>query len=344
MSEIAAAAPSLSIDQMAAEFDAAPKVKDEAVDVAEDAEEQVETVDGEAEEELEASDSSAEDDEGEAEEEETEEPSEPEIPPPVSWSKEDAATWAELTPAARAIVARREADRDRAVAQAMQKASEAGKQVQTAAAQLQEFAKLGADAFEQKWQEKSQGPIDWAAALRNARDDAEFDAITRNKALYDAEKAEVEQAKAAAAERDAEALQAFRAAEVQKLPELAPELCDPKTGLKRVEAVVEFLSTRGFGDVIARASAVELSIASLALDGLKYREAQSAASKQAAIPRKNPTSHAKPVPGATGQGAASPQRVLQAVSQRATKTGAISDMVALFDAEDAQKARKGVRR
>jgi hypothetical protein len=338
-----AAAPSLSVSDGPLSLDEFVAMENAEAEAPE--EESAAETDGELDEEIEAT---ADDDESEAEaeaeEEEPEEIAEPEIPAPQSWSKEDAEAWAKLTPEARAIVAKREADRDRAVSQAVQKASEAGKQVIAAAQQLQEFAKLGADAFEQKWQEKTQGPIDWAAALRGARDDAEFDAITRNKALYDAERTEVERAKAAAAERDAEALQTFRAAEVQKLPELAPELCDPKTGLKRVEAVVEFLSTRGFGDVIARASAVELSIASLALDGLKYREAQRAAQKQAAIPRKNPISQAKAVPGSTGQGVASPQRTLQAASQKLTKSGSLSDLVELFNAEDAQKARKGARR
>jgi hypothetical protein len=338
-----AAAPSLSVSDGPLSLDEFVAMENaEAAEPEADLEEEAAdaSADDEPEEEVEAS---AEDD-GETEEEEPEEIAEPEIPAPQSWSKEDAEAWAKLTPEARAIVAKREADRDRAVAHAVQKASEAGKQVQAAAQQLQEFARLGADAFEQKWQEKTQGPIDWAAALRGARDDAEFDAITRNKALYDAERTEVERAKAAAAERNTEALQAFRAAEVQKLPELAPELCDPKTGLKRVEAVVEFLNTRGFGDAIAHVSAAELSIASLALDGLKYREAQSAAQKQAAIPRKNPVSQAKAVPGSTGQGVASPQRTLQVASQKLTKSGSLNDLVELFNAEDAQKARKGARR
>lgn len=327
----------ITLDQFAAELVAEQQPDNEAAaQKEEDEEETPEVAEESGAEELEA--------EADSDEEEAAATETPEIPPPRSWSAEDRAAWAALTPEARAVVAKREADRDRAVSIAATKVAELGKQVQAYASQVEELAALGASAFAERWGEDTQPPIDWSAALRGARTDQEFDEITRQKAMYDAERTEVERASRAAAEQSKAAHAAFLAEEGEKLPTLAPELCDPKTGDARRKAVAEFLVARGIEpEALKFASAAELAIASLALDGLKYREAQKQAKVAAAAPRKNPTvSPAKPV-RASGVGDASPQRNLQALSQRLTKSGRLDDFVALELAEQEQKARKKAR-
>lgn len=63
------------------------------------------------------------DEEPEVEEEPEEDKPEP-VPPPNSWSKEDAKAWEALTPEAQAVVARREAERDKFVRETGRKAAE----------------------------------------------------------------------------------------------------------------------------------------------------------------------------------------------------------------------------
>jgi hypothetical protein len=267
-----------------------------------------------------------------------ESPAEPEIQAPQSWSKEDREAWAKLTPEARAVVSKREADRDRAVSQAVQKAAELGRQVQQYADQVEQYAALGADAFEARWQENAAGPIDWASAMRSAQTPEEFDSIQRNKAVYDAEKAEVERARKTAAEQSNAAHSAFLAEEAKKLPELAPELVDPERGEARRKEVAEFLFNRGIdAESLRYASAAELGIASLALDGLKYREAQAKArAKAKAAPVTQPT-NAKPAKAISpGAQASFPtkQRALQGLETRLTRSGSIDDATNLLLARD----------
>lgn len=322
-----AAAPSgpISLDQFVAEMDAeqaAPAVEDEDDAPVEAA------ADDEAPAEIE-----------EPEFEDEEEPEAAPIPdPPVSWSKEDREGWAELTPKAREIVLRREADRDKAVSQAVQKASEATKAVQVLSEQTNQIAHLATDAFERKWQEKTQGPIQWAALARQM-DPAEYQAL---RADYEADKVEVERASKAAAEQSQLARSAFLTEEWEKLTKIAPELTDPKEGQARRAKVAEYLVGEGIpGEAVGDASAVEWKIAWKAM---RFDMMEAKAKEQSALPRKNPVaSSPKPV-RPVGSGDASPQRNLQGLSQKLTKSGKLDDFVALMDAEQAQATRKAIRK
>lgn len=296
---------------------------DSAVEAGEDASD-----DAEAEIDLEALDI----------EEEPETPAAPEIPPPQSWAKDDHEAWAALTPEARAVVAKREADRDKAVSQAVQKATEASKQVQQYASQMAQFAHLGASAFEAKWQEGAKGPIRWDLALSEAQTEEDFNHITRNKALYDAEKAEVERAIKLATEQEQSAHKAFLAEESEKLPKMAPELADPKTGPARRQAVAGFLMDQGFEASDLRfLSAAELKIASLALDGLRYREAVNKARGKAKDGLKPSPTNAKPgkaiAPGAQSS-TPSKGRALQGLEAKLTRSGHLDDAVSLLVARE----------
>ena len=283
-------------------------------------------------------------DEADEVEAEAEEESEPEpIPdPPQSWSKEDREAWADLTPKAREVVLRREKDRDTAVAKFAQQTTEAVKAVQAIAQRTQEIETLATDAFEAKWQEKTKGPISWSNWLAQAQSQDEFQQIMLQKAQYDAEKADLERAKKYAEEQSELSYRAFIAEQSQELPKVAPELADPEKGAERRAKVFKHLEERGFPpEVLKHVSAIELAVA---YDAMRFREMDAKAKTQAAAPRKTqPTPPAKPVKP-TGTGSVSPQRNLQALSQKLTKTGTLDAFVELMNAEEDLRARKQGKR
>lgn len=326
----------ITLDQFAAEMTAeqekaaAPAVEEEEAAPVEAEAEAVTEEEIEAAEELEA------EAEGEAEEEE---PAPEPIPdPPQSWSKDDREAWNELTPKAREVVLRRESDRDKAIAQAVQKASEAVKFVQNLATQTEEIAYIAEDQFEKRWQEKAQGPIQWAQLARTM-DPIEYQTL---RAEYETEKAAKETAAKRAAEQSQLAYQAFVAEEFTKLNEIAPELTDPKDGQSRREKVFSWLESQGVPrDVFKHTAAIELKIAWKAM---RFDEMEAKAKEQAKLPRKNPIAAPVKAVRAAGSGDASPQRNLQALSQKLSKSGKLDDFVALMNAEQEQAARKQAKR
>lgn len=319
----------LSIEQAVAELGKAPPpVKAEKPQPAPAPEEPEEEIQPEADPDPDNALAEGEDtlevDEPDAEAEDDPEP----IPePPVSWSKEDREGWAELTPKAREIVLRREADRDKAVSQAVQKASEATKAVQILSEQTNQIAHLATDAFERKWQEKAQGPIQWAALARQM-DPAEYQALH---AEYEADKIEVDRAAKAAAEQSKLARGAFLTEEWKKLEQIAPELTDPKEGHARREKVASYLIEQGIpGEAVGDASAIEWKIAWKAM---RFDMMEAKAKEQSALPRKNPAvAQAKPVRPAAG-GDPSPTRTLQAAMTTLSKTGTVDAAVAALQAQ-----------
>lgn len=332
-----AAAPTgpITLDQFAAELvaeQAAPEEEEkepaEAADKLDAAEE--------PEEELAAD---AEDDDAEAPEEE--EPPHETVPPPQSWSKEDREVWGSLTPEVQKVVLKREADRDKAIAQTRQQAAELTKQVQTFAQRAEEYAHLGADAFEARWRENTEGPINWAIALQTAQNPAEFQEILKEKAVYEAEKAQLEGAQKRAQEQSQLARTAFLAQEWKALEEIAPELADPKEGKARREKIVSYLSEQGIpAELLPDIGAVELK---LAWKAMRFDEMEAKAKAAAKLPRRNPTALPPKAIKASGTGDVSPNRNLQALSQRLTKSGKLDDFVALTVAEEEQRARKKAR-
>lgn len=261
-----------------------------------------------------------------AEDAEPEAPKEPEIPPPVSWSKDDAATWAALTPEARAVVAKREADRDRAVSLAMQEKAAALKELNEISAELQEWAPKALQIFQDRWQGATP---EWWAQLAQ-QDPQQYWTL---KAQFDAEREQAGKLQAEAARTQEASHRAFLAEEAKKLAEVAPELVDPKMGEARRKAVAEFLVQNGIEpDALSYASAAELKIASLALDGMKWREAQAKArAKASEAPKQQPapTRPARPIAPATS-GIPSKGRELQGLEARLTKTGSLDAAVDLL--------------
>lgn len=338
----AADSGALSLDQFVGALD-----KDAEAANAETEEEIERQGDGETEVEAEAEAVEEDETEIEAEAEEEEEPEpepepEPKLPAPQSWAKEDRAAWDALPAAAQAVIAKREADRDRAVSEAATKAGRAAAEVQALAQNYEQvknnvYGELEreAETWSKRW-----GNVDW----QRLADDRPKDYISY-KAQADAEREQVFATKARLDKVAADAKKAsdlartaFLAEQSDLLMTLSPELTDPEKGPARRAKVAEFLLKQGFSeDVLAEISAPELAIS---YDAMRWRDAQEAAKKQASLPRKNPTSTAKPTPTGGGQAVASPQRTLQAASQKLTKTGRLDDFVNLLNAEEEHRSRK----
>lgn len=332
----AAADAPLSIDAFVGELD---KAQDAPVNEDEDKAEAEAGAEDEAAEEV---DAAAEDEEIEASEDDEEEEA-PRVAPPQSWAKEDHEAWNELTPKAQQVVLKREADRDRAVAEAATKAGKAAADVKGLAERYEVAAKSITDDVtraSQTWNKKW-GNVDW---VRYARENPK--AYTEDKALADAERQDIieyaNHQRKVQADADAAAelaRKAFLSEEWTKLETLSPELTDPAKGKERRKEVIEYLGGQGFTqDVLVDVSAVELTIARKAM---LWDSAQKAATKQAQIPRKNPVSTTKALPsgGASG-GGSTPQRDLQEASRRLTKVGSIDAFVGLLNAEEQARSRK----
>lgn len=257
----------------------------------------------------------------------------PAIEPPASWSAADKKTWAKLTPEVQAVVAKREADRDRAVSVANQEKGELTRVLTQVAERYQEQAPLLADQFSQRW-----GGIDW---VKFARDDPDNCQVYR--AEMEAERERLDRFNAETKRVSDLAYQRFLADEGEKLRSVAPDLADPDKGPDRRRRVAEFLVKQGFEPERLRyATAAELSIAQ---DAMKWREAQADAQRRASLPKKQPAAAPPPKPIASnGAGtAAPPQRALQGLETKLTKSGSLDDAVSLLLARQTQ-ASKGNRR
>lgn len=271
--------------------------------------------------------------EAEAEPEPEEEPA-PQIDPPRSWSKEDAAIWSQLPPEAQEVVARREAERDRATHLAIQEKAELtnvvtqiAQRYQQFAPQMQAQAQSEAEAFEARW-----GDVDWQTLADQRPED-----YHRFSAMYDAEKKTLEQrqgqAKALAAEAErASQLARMRYLEEEnaKLQQLSPQLA---ANAERRQEVAQFLFDNGFApEVLQDMSATELWLAHHAMRSI---EADRKVQKAVAAPRPaTPAPKAVPVRGA---GAPSKGRDLQGLETRLTKSGSLDDAVALLVARNAKR-------
>lgn len=274
-------------------------------------------------------------------EEEEAEPA-PAIPMPRSWSKEDAAAWEDLSPAAREVVAKREADRDRAVAAKAQETARLNHEVQTLAQRFQEVAPVAQDraaAAEQTWTQKWAN-VDWVAVAQQYSAE-EYNQI---RAECEAERDDVLYLRdeayrlAQEAKHTSElAYQRFIAEEAQKLPTMAPELIDPEKGAERRQKVAEHLFSNGYDpETVKHMSAFELTTTWKAM---MWDEAQKRAKAQTQMPRKQPPGSPPRgiAPNAASPGA-SPKRALQGLETRLTKERSVDAAVELLMAR--QSGRK----
>lgn len=256
----------------------------------------------------------------EGEEAEVEEPALPAIDPPPFWDADAKAAFASLTPEQQTIVSAQASKQATEASQAIQKAAERAKAAETQAARVSDLA-TGLNAFLPKaletFKDRWEG-IDWPAW-------AEQDpgAALKGKMQFEAEQAEVQRLSDAKEQAERLAAEQFVTTEFAKLPEVAPDLVDPKEGAARRTALAAFLVQHGVShEQLPNISAVEMS---LAYDAMRYRQLKAAPPK---VAPKSLATAARP-PARPGAAAASPNRNNTAAN-RFAQTRSVDDAVALL--------------
>jgi hypothetical protein len=148
--------------------------------------------------------------------------------------------------------------------------------------------------FKSRWE-----GVDWSAVADTYGTDQAFKLRTQ----MENEAEQLKQLQTANEIAEREQLQNFRKERAQQFQALIPEFVDPKTGPQKQQEVFDFLRAQGIPDdvIINRASAVELA---LAVDAMKWRNAQAEAKKLASAPAKPApvkTTPAKPAAQATAR-------------------------------------------
>lgn len=264
----------------------------------------------------------------------------PPIEPPRSWTKDAKERWNALPPETQAYLAEREQQRDREVRRSQNEAAEATKRI---AAQQQELEKARKD-YEAK-----------LPALMQALQDAQSGAFSDIKTVDDVTRLatedpfrylqwqahqqklqavnyEMEQAKTRQTGEQRNAWATHVQAENAKVVELHPELADPKAVEKWQKAAVDLLEDKGFTkDELNRLasgndklSIFDHRIQSLLIDGVKYRQAQSAPAKVVppTVPKVERPGTAKP------QGSTAQERV-QALQKQFDASPTVDNATAL---------------
>ena len=225
-------------------------------------------------------------------------PPEPEtaIEPPQFWDAEGKERFAKLSPASQKEVVEYEKQRTAAVAKAMQKAAETTKQSEAKLKQLQEAAERIGDyvdaqsAHMQAWEQWLESDAAQELAVTNST------AYNAELARYDREKREYEKVLASKAEAEQVTYRTFIEEQRKLLPEIAPELADPKEGPQRMKDTMTYLGQRGIpAEQVRGISALE---ASIAYKAMLWDRAQAKAKEQ---PKPKPKP-AGPTAPAAGQG------------------------------------------
>lgn len=248
-------------------------------------------------------------------------------PAPASWSKEEGEVWKTLKPEARAIIAKREADRDRATAEAVQKTGQFGAQLKKINDQYQEYLPIFTDGFEARW-----GKIDWVALAKETTAE-EYNEI---RAQMEEERKQLDAYKVKAKEAADTAYAAFLSEEMPKLERLVPEIAKPGEPRNKL---LKYVGDLGYGpDDIKHASAVELSIAWKAM---KYDEAYARAKERVKGGKKPGEAAPKAVKSQpTGAAPNSKQAEVKALQNRVAQTRSIDDAARLLVAREERTARR----
>lgn len=195
------------------------------------------------------------------------------LPMPVSWSKEDTEAWKALPAETQAVIARREADRDKYVRETGRKAAETRHTVEQEARQIiaqqaeQAAATLRAYAAQFMPQEPDQRLLytgNQDDVLTYQRQDAAYRAATAQQHQLHQEVARSQQQ---ATEARTQADQAEIAVDAQRLKEQLPEWFDPSAGpelrqsLQSIGAELgypaELMAQAGSNDILALKKAAE---------------------------------------------------------------------------------------
>lgn len=300
---------------------------------------QAEAVEPRAEIEAEAPEAEAEvGDEYEVEVEAAEEAQPEPTDMPSSWSKEDAEHWDALPPATQAMIARREGQRDAAVNQKFQEASNARKAADAEFAQVQANRAQYADALEtlmQAVQPIKPDPRAYGAGTGNYDREAfdlavvEYDAASQVYAQLseqrDQQRAVFEQEDAA---RFAEWKQSHEAQYAPKFVADVPDLNDPVKAPALLRSVVDYALEAGIPETafqdVNRVTSAELHILWKAQQYDRQQEAKTRVTPKA-------KTAAPPVrPGVATPRATQQSIALQKDLKRLGTSGTIEDGAAVF--------------
>ena len=218
------------------------------------------------------------------------------IEPPQFWDADGKERFAKLSPASQKEVVEYEKQRTAAVAKAMQKAAETTKQSEAKLRQLQEAA----DGIGEYVSSQTAHMQAWETWLGSdaAQELADTNPIAYNAELarYDREKRSYETVLSKKTEAEKLTLQTFYQEQSKLLPDVAPELADPKEGPKRWSETMDYLRAQNIpAPQILGISAVE---ASVAYKAMLWDRAQAKA-KELPKPKPKP---AGPTAPASGQG------------------------------------------
>lgn len=246
----------------------------------------------------------------------------PVIDYPRSWAAEDREVFAALPEDARTIILARENQRDSAVSKAQKEASDARRAAATEVSKLTELKpqiegliERASKTFADQWSN-----IDWVAW-------AQQDPGAAMAGKFQMEQERDELARLGETQKTVNQLeiQKFTEAEAAKLPEVCPDLADPKEGPARRKSVAEFLLKQGITyDQLPNVSAVEMSIA---YDAMRFRQ------RQTPPPLKAPTSPAltkTPPARPAASPSRSPDNELATAKRRFAQTGSREDAVAIM--------------
>lgn len=279
-------------------------------------------------------------DEPEAEAETEEEPEAEDaadpIEPPIFWTGEDKARFAQLPRDMQEIVAAKAQEgvtwarnAQREAAEERQKIQAEIERVSALKVELEQALPAAVDAFTAKW-----GGVDenvWAELAEI--NPAEY---TKYHAEYTRDLIQLQRATQAKQQADALTHTSFVQAEAQKLSELAPELAHPETGLSKRKELADYLE--GLGVPKERLGHITALEATLALKAMKHDQAQT---KAKAVAIGTPTKSAAqkvtaPVKAQAIRPAAAPvhtsskDKQVSALENRLSKTGSVEDAVSLL--------------
>lgn len=264
---------------------------------------------------------------------EGEKPELPAIEPPRFWDAEAKKRFGELPRDIQELLSQNEDRSVKATSKSLQEAAEARNAAAQEASnlsalrtQLDQHIQTAKARFKSKWEN-----VDWNATI----DQYGADQALKFKNEFEADQAAIAQAERGAAVAEQTDLKNFTAREMAKLPELAPDLVDPKTGPQRLEAMSKVLQSAGYAPAqIQRLSAFEVSLLN---DALKWREANANAKAQIGLPK----TAAKPavVPKPSVRPTAAPARGstetsrLKALETRFDQNPSVENLEALLKAQ-----------
>lgn len=256
-------------------------------------------------------------------EEEPEEPVEV-IPRPQSWAAEHQAAWDAVPDETKAVIMAQETRRDRDTQKAVQTASEARRLAEQEVAnvtQLKAVLDQTVPAMLAATQSKWSGWTPQAQVEMARNDPARYTALD---AEYKADQQLMAQAQAANQQAQSVAFSAFVREQEARLPELAPELADPKTGPTERQALAAYLGSKGVPESqIRELDAVAISIA---YDAMRYRQSRGHLAQTS-----RPTPAKPALKPAAATAVRTPQREVEAAKNRFNQTRSVDDAVAFLN-------------